>query len=97
MRAVSALLALAATSDAFAPANKAPKTAAIAPANKNSEAQAAKSAEAEQVRLALVGLGCQGLGHFGQLRPRLLPLQGSGIPTVLCLRWSTTETVRELP
>ena len=37
MRAVSALLALAATSDAFAPANKAPKTAAIAPANKNSE------------------------------------------------------------
>ena len=69
----------------------------VATANKNSEAQAAKSAEAEQVRLALVGLGCQGLGHFGQLRPRLLPLQGSGIPTVLCLRWSTTETVRELP
>ena len=36
MRAAAFAIALAATSDAFAPANKAPKTAAIAPA-KNSE------------------------------------------------------------
>ena len=38
MRAATFAIALAATSDAFAPANKAPKTAAFSPAKTQSEA-----------------------------------------------------------